>query len=133
MSRPLAAAVVMLALLSGCKSAQVHSMARTTRIADMRFGDEYTAASNKAIAEAPEGKEGWDFYDAAMEMWYLAYAAMRNLIGATLSLDVSKSRHEFRAAGCRWYRSLEAVDETTPVELPAVKAGLDSRWRRRCN
>lgn len=129
--RPSPAAALLL-LMAGCMSAQIHSMARTVRIADSRFSDEYADASGRCLASAPAGHDGWAVYDACMAGWYEAYAAMRVLISTTLALDVARGRDEFRDAGCRWYRSMSVLDALTPVELPSIKTGLSSRWRKRC-
>ena len=126
--RPLALALVAAGTLMACRGAQIHSMARTARIADLRFSDEYTDASKSCLAIS----DGWEEYDMCMMQWETAYDAMRIMFSATYVLDSTKSRDEFRKAGCNWYRSLQVVDATSPVELPSVKMGLESRWRKRC-
>ena len=112
----------------GCVSSQVHSMSRTTRIADEQFADEYRGAAERCLVASDD----WDEYDTCMAPWYAAYASMRILITTTLTLDVARQRREFRKTACRWYRALHVVDAASPAELAAIEAGLSSRWRRRC-
>ena len=117
-----------LSLMLGCRAAQIHDMARTTRIADSRFADEYTDAAETCLADSGN----WTEYYDCMSEWEAAYSAMRALISTTLVLDTTNGRDEFRKVGCRWHRALVMVDSLSPVELPSVQVGIESRWRKRC-
>lgn len=121
-------AALLLAVVSmGCVKAQIDTIARNTRLIDSRFADEYSYAADLCL-DQNETRTG---YNACMVQWEETAVYVRMLIQHALSLDIVNRRY-FEANACRWYQMLELVDQTSPVTLPAAKAGLDSKWKRKC-
>ena len=120
--------LVLAALLSACQASSINSIARNTRLVDLRFADEYAAAADECL-DANETREG---YDACMVQWQTAAHAVRILIASALALDVADSRDHFEDMACRWYRALQMVQAVSPTDMPSVVAGLESKWKRKC-
>ena len=106
----------------------VDSMARNTRLIDTRFADEYSDASYLCLL----GNETRKGYEVCMAEWDVAADAVRILIATARALDVVEGRKQFEQLGCQWYRALQVVDATVPVDLPATTVGLESKWKKRC-
>lgn len=115
-------------LVGGCRADAVYAMARTTALADAQYATAYTGAAADCLAASETRVQ----YDACMAPWNTAADAVRILRDTTLALDVSDSRRALKAQACRWFQALSVLDALSPVALPAVQAGLDSKWSRKC-
>lgn len=128
MTRLAAILVSGLVLLSGCRADAVDAMSRTTVLVDAQFAPPYRAALEACIEESSTREE----YDACAAPWHAAADAVEALVNVTRTLDVAQGRRAFKGTACRWFDALGVVQATSPVYVPAVEAGLLSRWRRRC-
>lgn len=121
-------ALVILLILVGCRADAVDAMSRTTQLADQQFSSEYKDAADECLADS----DTMDEYEACMAPWDAGADAVKALRNVTLSLDPKHGRQAFRSAACRWHEALRVLDTISPSPLPAVKAGLESRFTRRC-
>jgi hypothetical protein len=103
-------------------------MARTTQLADEQYSAEFTEASH----ECRDSSSSWEEYDVCMAPWMAGADAVKALRNTTLALDARHGRKSFKSAACRWFEALSVLDTLSPSPLPAVKAGLNSRYTRRC-
>jgi len=118
-----------LALLAGgCRADAVDIMGRTTRAVDQQYSVAYGKAWRRCLADSESRPE----YEACLSPWESGREALDGLWYATKALDVAETRHGFKDAACRWFMHLAVVDAVSPIDLSAAKAGLGSKWRKKC-
>jgi len=122
------AVVLLLLLMLGCRADAIDAMARTTKLAD----EQYSIVLRDAADECLGGSDDWRQYDACVAPWLAGADAVISLRNVTLSLDADHGRKSFKSSACRWFDALTVVDTISPSPIPAVKAGLHSKYRRRC-
>ena len=122
------AVVLLLLLVLGCRADAIDAMARTTKLAD----EQYSVLLRDAADECLGGSDDWRQYDACMAPWLAGADAVLSLRNVTFSLDADHGRKAFRSSTCRWFDALTVVDTISPSPIPAIKAGLPSKYRRRC-
>lgn len=114
-------------LLVACRPEAIETMAHTTKQIDATYSAAYAVHADACL----EASSGWTEYDACMEPWETGAEAVGVLHDTTLALDLA-DRRGFKAAGCAWFRAVAVVDAVSPVNIPAAKTALASRWRRKC-
>lgn len=119
---------LLLLLMLGCRADAVDAMARTTKLVDEQYSNVYVEVADICR----EQSHNWDSYDDCMQPWKVGADAVTSLRNVTLSLDADHGRKAFKSATCRWFEALSVVDALSPSPLPAAKAALRSRYRRRC-
>ena len=121
---------VFLTLLAivGCRAEAVEQMAHAAKQIDETFSLAYMDSAD----DCRENSRSWEEYDRCLADWEAAADAVIILHNTTLALDTTLGRKPFKEAACGWYRAVAVVDALSPVELPAAKPALVSRWRRRC-
>ena len=119
---------LLLLVCLGCRADAVDAMARTTKRAD----EQYSVLLRDAADECLGSSNDWRQYDSCMAPWLAGADAVISLRNVTLSLDADHGRKSFRSTTCRWFDALTIVDTVSPSPIPAVKAGLSSRYRRKC-
>ena len=92
----------------------------------------YSAAYLEQADVCREASSGWAEYDRCMAPWEAGADAVGVLYDTTLALDLTDGRRHHREAGCAWLRAVAVVDATSPVDIPAVKTVLASKWKRIC-
>lgn len=103
-------------------------MSNTTKLADEQYAGLLTNAADECLGASDD----WMEYDACMAPWLAGADAIISLRNVTLSLDANHGRKAFKDTACRWFEALTVVDSISPSPIPAIKAGLSSRYRRRC-
>lgn len=119
---------LLLLLTMGCRADAVDAMSRTTT----RTDEQYSVLLRDAADECLGASDDWRQYDACMAPWLAGADAVISLRNVTLALDANHGRKAFRSNTCRWFEALTVVDTISPSPIPAVKAGLDTKYRRRC-
>ncbi len=117
-----------LLLTLGCRADAVNAMSKTTRLADEQYSSAFTQAADICLRKS----DTREAYDTCLAPWLVGADSVSALRATTLGLDIDHGKKAFRSASCRWLDALRVLDTLSPAPLPAVKAGLTSRYTRRC-